>query len=155
LTSGRLFCILNSMDETNQVAIDRTNGSTALLELEGLIKQYLSSLENLKKELKSKKEMIDDSFSNDAVYKEQDEKAKADALIKNSTKMQILKTPSLVEVKEKVDELRAQIKEAEENLSDYLLQYQKLTGFNEIEVNGGETMIIVSRAKLVKGSSQK
>jgi len=143
------------MDQKDQVVSKQPDGSTALLELEGLIKQYLSSIENLKKELRSKKEMIDDSFSNDAVYKEQDEKVKADALIKNSTKMQILKTPALTEVKEKVDELRTQIKEAEEILSDYLLQYQKATGFNEIEVDGGETMIIVSRAKLVKGSSQK
>lgn len=143
------------MNQTNQVVNTQPDGSTALLELERLIKQYLSSIENFKKELKSKREMIDDSFSNDTVYKEQDEKAKADALIKNSTKMQILKTPALTEVKEQVDELRTQIKEAEEILSDYLLQYQKATGFNEIEVDGGETMIIVSRAKLVKGSSQK
>ncbi len=143
------------MAQTDQVVSKQPDGSTALLELEGLIKTYLSHIDNFKNELKEKKELLDDSFSNDAVYKEQDEKAKADTQIKNSTKMQILKTPALAEVREKIDELRTQIKEAEEILSDYLLQYQKATGFNEIEVDGGETMIIVSRAKLVKGTSQK
>lgn len=149
------FCMIIFMDQPNEVTTAQPDGSTALLELEGLIRQYLSSIENFKKELKSKKEMIDDSFSNDAVYKEQDEKAKADAQIKNSTKMQILKTPALADVREKIDELRTQIKEAEEILSDYLLQFQKTTGFNEIEVGNGETMIIVSKAKLVKESTSK
>ena len=50
------------------------------------------------------------------------------------------------------DQVLEQIKENEETLSDYLLQYQKMTGSNEIEGDDGETRIIVNIAKLVKGS---
>jgi len=50
--------------------------------------------------------------------------------------------------------MRTEIKDAEATLSDYLLQYQKMTGFNEIEMEDGETMLIVNKAKLVRGSSR-
>ncbi len=128
--------------------------SSAFLELESLIKNYLNQIETLRKDLKKQKEMVEDSFTNDAVYQEQDEKAKEAGRIRSSTKQQILKQPALTEVEERIDEIKTQIKEAEEILSDYLLQYQKSTGFNEIETDGGETLIIVSRARLVKGSGQ-
>jgi len=132
-----------------------TKQSSAFLELDGLIKRYIDQIENLKKELKKQKEMLDDTFGNDAVYKEQEVKAKEAVGVKSATKQQILLQPALVETRERIDDLRIQIKEAEEVLSDYLIQFQKSTGFNEIEANNGETLIIVNHAKLVKGVSQK
>jgi len=132
-----------------------TKQSSAFLELDGLIKRYIDQIENLKKELKKQKEMLDDTFGNDAVYKEQEVKAKEAVGVKSATKQQILLQPALVETREGIDDLRIQIKEAEEVLSDYLIQFQKSTGFNEIEANNGETLIIVNHAKLVKGVSQK
>lgn len=135
---------------------DITNKQTEeFLNLESLIRSYLTKIEGLRKDLKQNKEIYDDSFNGDAVYNEQAEKAKEAAKVKSSTKMEILKRPELAEVSSKIDELRAEIKEAEEILSDYLLQFQKSTGLNEIETNEGETMIIVTKARLVKGSTEK
>jgi len=132
-------------------ANDATKQSSAFLELEGLIKRYISQIENLKNELKKQKEMLDDAFGNDAVYKEQEAKAKEAVGVKSATKQQILLQPALVEARERIDDLRTEIKEATEVLSDYLIQFQRSTGFNEIEADNGETLIIVNHAKLVKG----
>lgn len=140
------------MDDNDTANVAPNQSSTAFLELEGLIKRYVGQIENLKNELKKQKEMLDDAFGNDAVYKEQEGKAKEAVGIKSATKQQILQQPVLVETREKIDDLRTQIKEAEEVLSDYLIQFQKSTGFNEIETDNGETLIIVNHAKLVKGS---
>lgn len=143
---------MDTTDTTDTANVAPNQNSTAFLELEGLIKRYVGQIENLKEELKKQKEMLDDAFGNDAVYKEQEEKAKEAVGVKSATKQQILQQPVLVETREKIDDLRTQIKEAEEVLSDYLIQFQKSTGFNEIEADNGETLIIVNHAKLVKGS---
>ena len=50
----------------------------------------------------------------------------------------------------KVDELKSELKEAQEALSSYLAEYQKLTGSSEIEGEDGELRKIVYVAKLVK-----
>jgi predicted RNase H-like nuclease (RuvC/YqgF family) len=123
-----------------------------LLNLEDLIKNYVSQIENLRKEIKKQKDLFEDSFESDVVYREHEEKAKEAAKIKSETKQQILKQPTLAALGEKIDDLKTQLKELQVTLSDYLVQYQKMTGFNEIEVGDGETMIIVNSARLVKGS---
>lgn len=131
---------------------DTTSNASTLLNIESLIKSYLAKLETLKASLKEQKGIFDNSFESDTVYHENAEKAKEAAMVKNSTKQQILKEPTLMELSEKIDDLRLEIKDAEETLSDYLIQYQKETGFNQIETDNGETMIIVNKARLVKGS---
>lgn len=122
------------------------------LNLESLIKSYSTQIDNLKKELRKEKRLLKDAFENDAVYREHNEKVKEANQKRIETRQQILNQPALKEIKEKLEELSEQIKENEETLSDYLLQYQKMTGSNEIEGDDGETRIIVNIAKLVKGS---
>lgn len=124
------------------------------LNLEGLIKNYSSQIENIKQEIRKQKQLLDDSFENDVVYREHEEKAKEANRVKQETKLQILNQPALASLRDKMDDFRLQIKELEATLSDYLLQYQKMTGSNEIEGDDGEIRIIVNTAKLVKGSSK-
>ena len=119
------------------------------------VEKTIKYLKRKNKDFRIRATLIDDTFGNDAVYKEQEVKAKEAVGVKSATKQQILLQPALVETRERIDDLRIQIKEAEEVLSDYLIQFQKSTGFNEIEANNGETLIIVNHAKLVKGVSQK
>lgn len=131
------------------VATDDNNASD-FLNLDGLIKRYISQIDKLKKELKEKKDMYNDSLEGDSVYHEQEEKAKEANQLKNSTKLQIVKQPAIAELSEAIGGIRDSIKEMEETLSDYLLQYQKQTGFSEIETDDGQRLIIVNKAKLVK-----
>lgn len=120
------------------------------INLESLIKNYIVRLKTLKGDLKKQKDMFDDSFESDVVYHENSEKAKEALAVKSSTKQQILKQPVLMELSEKIDDIRLEIKESEENLSDYLIQYQRLSGLSEIETDEGERMLIVQKARLVK-----
>ncbi len=131
------------------------SGADDFLNLENLIKNYVGRIDSLKESLKKQKALFIDSFESDVVYKEHEEKAKEAAKVKAETKHQILKQPTLASLAEKIEEIRSEIKEMEETLSDYLLQYTKMTGVNEIEGEDGETRIIVSTAKLVKGSKYK
>lgn len=121
-----------------------------LLNLEDLIKNYVSRVESIKVEIKKQKDLFEDSFESDMVYKEHQEKAKEAAKIKAETKQQILKQPTLSALGEKIDEMKTQLKELQITLSDYLVQYQRMSGFNEIDLGNGETMIIINSARLVK-----
>lgn len=146
VTSENEGPIINIMDGSSQ--------ADEFLDLENLIKNYLTRIDNLKQELKKQSDLFKDSFESDAVYKEHEDKAKEAAKLRAETKQQILKQPALASLSEKIAEIKNEIKELQETLSDYLLQYQKMTGFSQIETDQGETLIIVNSAKLVKGSSK-
>ena len=120
------------------------------LQLEELIKNYVARIDQLKEDLKKHKQMLEDAFEADAVYREQAEKAKEANRIKLATKQQILKQPALMEINEKVKDLKFDIKEQEAMLNDYLQQYQKATGATQIDLDNQEFMEIVSVVKLVR-----
>jgi predicted RNase H-like nuclease (RuvC/YqgF family) len=146
-------------DQTNLTDEPQAEGQinekvNELLNLEDLIKNYLSQVETVKEEMKKQRELFEDSFESDSVYKEHEEKAKEAAKVKAETKQQILKQPTLAALGEKIEEMKNQLKELQNSLSDYLVQYQRMTGFNEIDLGNGETMIIVNSARLVKSSSK-
>jgi hypothetical protein len=140
--------------ESVPVSEKSLGGAADFLSLESLIKNYLSQIENLKKEQRQQRQILEDAFENDAVYREHNEKVKEANRLRLETRRQILNQPALKEIREKLEEMRDQVKEQEEILSDYLLQYQKMTGINEIEGDDGEIRIIVNVARLVKGSSR-
>lgn len=142
------------VEEAEIVSDDSTTTSDPrlpLLSLESMIKEALPQLENLKKELKTEKEMVDDALNNDETYKLHAEKAKEANKVKSATKQQLLQQPSLKVNVEKMKELREQIKELQTSLSDYLSEYARLSGANEIEANG-EVLDIVYIARLVRRS---
>jgi hypothetical protein len=121
-----------------------------LLQVEELVKRTFGKIEKLRGEAKLQKEMLEDSFKNDEVYREHEEKAKEAVKIRTSTKNQILKQPAVVVLAEKLKGLKQEIKEEEAFLSDYLQQYQTLSGSSEIETDEGVVRRIVTVAKLVR-----
>lgn len=149
----RLGNLLNAMDD-QQPKEPALSAADDFLNLETLIRNYVAQISQIKENLKKQKDLHADSFQSDAVYKQHEEKAKEAAKVKSETKREILKQPALAAIAEKIADFRTEIKELEDTLSDYLVQYQKQTGFNEIDLGDGETMIIVQTAKLVKGSSR-
>ncbi len=129
-----------------------TDAVTPLLSLESMIREALPQLENLKKETKTKKEMLDDALNNDETYKLHTEKVKEATKIKTATKQQLLKQPALKQLTEDLKDLREQTKELQASLSEYLSEYARLSGAREIEDANGEVLDIVYAAKLVKRS---
>ncbi len=123
-----------------------------LIELEDLIKNHISSIDNLQGELKKQKEMLDDIFANDPVYQSHLEQAKEATKLKSATKQQILKQPQAKELDDRIKSMKSEVKEQQAALSDYLQEYNRISGVNEIEGEDGEVREIVYVAKLVKRS---
>jgi len=112
--------------------------SEVLLSMESLIKGHISTIETLTTETRKHKEMLDDIFTNDPTYQEHDKIAKEASKVKQGTRQQILKQPQAAELDKKVKELKSELKENLGSLSDYLQEYARMAGVNEIEGEDGE-----------------
>jgi len=128
--------------------------ATVLMSLDELIKNYIQSIDKLRIEVKKQREMIQDGFQNDPVYHEHEEKAKEAIKQKNATKQQIMKQPAMMTLANKVKGMQSELKEKQLALSDYLLEYQRLSGANQIETNDGQVLEIINSAKVVRTSSK-
>ena len=126
-----------------------------LLNLEEMIKNHINSIDKLKEEKKKLTEMFEDSFVNNPVYRENSEKAKEALKVKATTRQQIASQPSVIAISQKVKGLNTDLKERQVALSDYLLEYQRLTGANEIEDSEGQMREIINSAKLIKRTAKK
>ena len=147
--------------ETQEEVIDSPSTNQAnddvkiLLSLEELIKTNIDSTDKLKEELKQHRQMLIDSFENNPTYRDTSEKVKEASKIRAATKQQIIKQPSIINISNKVKSISGEIKERESALSDYLQEYQRMAGVNEIEGLDGEVREIVNTSKLVKRTSRK
>jgi hypothetical protein len=130
------------------------NQANVLLSLEEMIKKYISHLDQLKIELKKHREMYDDSFLNNPTFIENTEKAKLATKDLLTTKKNIASQPSVVQISLKMKSMRDEMKEMQTSLSDYLMEYQRMTGANEIEGEDGKIRDIINSAKLVVRSSK-
>lgn len=130
------------------------NSASVLINMESMIKNLISSFDRLRDELEKHQGMLDDIFNNDSTYQEHSQQVKEAAKIKSATKRQILKQPQAADLNNKIKSLKSQIKESKEGLSDYLGEYQKMSGISEIEDEDGEIMEIIYVPKLVKKSSR-
>lgn len=125
--------------------------SEILINMEGMIKTLITSIEKVQEEAKKHKEMLDDIFENSPTFKEHSEKSKEAAKTLANTKAQILKQPQAAEMSEKVKSFKSQLKEEQDSLSDYLQEYARMSGLDEIEGEDGKIHKIVYTARLVKG----
>lgn len=139
------------MDSQNKLPQETGDGSnTVITNLEELIKNHISRIDQLKTDSKNARSMLNDALTNDPVYKQHDDKAKEAAKLKNTTKKQIISSGELFKLSQKTKEISAQLKELKNGLSDYLHEFQRLSGANEITGSDGEIREIVFVARLVK-----
>lgn len=132
-----------------------TNGAQVVADLEHMIKAHIRDIASRKTELKKQKEMLQSALTNDETYRLHEEEAKKAAKQRAATKMQILNLPANAGLNEKVKDLSGEVKELDGALSDYLREYQRMSGVNEIESEDGEVHEIVYTARLVKKSNSK
>lgn len=125
-----------------------------LLSLEEMIKTHINSIDRMQNELKEARQMFEDGFINDPTFREIAQQAKDAANLKSQTRQQILKQPTVAQLQSKIKNLATDIKERKEALSDYLLEYQRMAGVNEIEGYDGEIREIINQAKLIKKFSK-
>ncbi len=138
------------VDDSGVALNEKKDEANLVIRLEGLIKNHISQIDKLRIELSEQKAMLADTFEGDTTYKEHAEAAKAAAKVKSATKAEILKRPAVATLAEKVKSLSSQMKELQTALSDYLGEFNRLSGITEIEGEDGELREIVYVAKLVK-----
>ena len=131
------------------------NSAQVLLDLEQLIKTNIGNIDRGKAELKKQREMLTSALDNDETYRLHNDEAKKAAKKKALTKYQIMQLPQNKALAEKVKGIAAEIKEADAALSDYLREYGRMSGSNEIETDDGVVREIVYVARLVKKSSKQ
>jgi phenylalanyl-tRNA synthetase alpha subunit len=120
------------------------------LSVESLIKTLITRIARVKEDLKPVKEMLSDLLNNNEEYQLAANEAKEASKKKSGVKKGILSTPEGKMAQDKVTELKNELKEAQDALSSYLTDYQRLTGSSEIEGEDGELRKIVYVAKLVR-----
>jgi len=129
--------------------IPDTNADT-VLELESMIKQGMSAIDRNRVELKKLREMLESALLNDEPYRVATEKAKEMAKEKGKAKLHVLSNPATQQLAEKIKDLSTENRELAMAQSEYLREYARLSGTNEIEGEDGEIREIVYVAKLVK-----
>lgn len=140
-------------DSVAQDSATSSNDSTIMLSLESMIKSHLSSIARLNDELKKHRGMFEAIFENDETYRKHSEQAKEASKLKSATRAQIMKQPQVAQLSEKIKSTRSEIKQLQEALSDYLNEFHRMSGVNEIESDEGEVLEIVQSARLVKKSA--
>ncbi len=133
-------------DTTNQTK----DQSEVIVNLDNLIKSHIKGIADTKENLKKHKDMFSDIFLNDKVYQEHDKKVKEVSKVRNATKAEIMKRSDVYTLNEKIKDMKLQVKELENALSEYIREYQRLTGANHIENESGDVLDIVYSVKLVK-----
>jgi hypothetical protein len=141
------------MDKTN--TSPDPDAAQVLLDLETLIKTHIATIDKGKSELKKQREMLTSILENDETYRLHNDEAKKAAKTKAQTKYQLMQQPQNKQLADKVKTIAAEIKEQDAALSDYLREYQRMSGSTEIETDDGVVREIVYVAKLVKKSSGK
>src|SRR3989338_3851330 len=124
-----------------------------LLRIEEMIKTHLAQIDTLAEQITKFRDMVNDIFTNDETYQEHDKIAKEAAKIRSKTKSEISKRPEGADLSNKLKALKSEKMELSEGLSDYLREYQRLSGSNEIEGEDGEIRQIIYTAKLVRKSA--
>lgn len=128
------------------------NDAVLLLKIEEMIKTHMSQIDSLQEEITKYRDMFNDIFINDETFQEHDKVAKEASRIRSNTKKQIMKRGDVADMFNKLQDFRLEQKELQEGLSDYLREYQRLSGSNEIEGEDGEIREIIYVAKLVRRS---
>jgi hypothetical protein len=125
-----------------------------VLELENMIKNTVTVIDRNKNELKKYKEMLESALLNDSTYKEAADKAKDANKEKGKAKASVMQNPATKQIAEKVKDITQENKDLTTAQSEYLREYAKLSGTNEIEGEDGEVREIVYIAKLIKKSKR-
>ena len=126
------------------------NQAQTLINIESLINTATVRLDEITKQLHEQKSMIDALLENNAEYQEIDKEAKKQAKLRATARQKALNTPGAKTNIDKLKETQSQLKEVKIALSDYLAQYVKISGSNQIEGPDGVVRRIIYTAKLVK-----
>lgn len=126
---------------------------SGFISLEVQIKELLDLIDKTKEEIKEQKQMVEDTFANDTVYQEHDQKVREATRVRQQTKFELQKQPQVADLTAKIGENRTELKGLQNTLSELLLTYQKETGATSIETKDGQVLDIINTARVANHSS--
>lgn len=140
------------MTNTNTPATDQQQAfdATTYQAVLETVRRRLTILEEADNQLQKQKEMLDDVFVNDAAYQKADEAVKEVSKKRTDERARITKTPQAQMVLEKIKEIKTDIDENKDILSQELMQYYKVAGVTEIEDSQGNIQEFKITVKLTK-----
>lgn len=124
-----------------------------LTHISGLIRTYLANIEKAQLEISKLKEMVQDALENNPQYQEAMAETKEASKIKADVKRQIMEENKLDESANKIKELTGSLKDKRAGLSEYLVEYARLSNSKQFELDNGKTMEIVYTAHLTRSVS--
>lgn len=130
--------------------VNSDNKLERIMSLENMVNGYILDLDKLQKDLKEQSAMLKDSFENDADFAAAAEKVRDMQKIKKEAQDKLLQDPSISLLDAKVTDLKSEVKDVRQALSDYLQQYYRESGLTQITGADGEVREIVATVKLVK-----
>jgi|SRR5258706_13848904 len=138
------------MTQVEERQINQPADPQIITSLQELIKAHIQSIQNLKKENKEAKEMIEDMVTNDAVYKEKSKVYEESKREIERLRAGIMAQPFLLELADNRKTRSSELREKQLFLSDYLLEYNRLTQATQLELFEGEITEIIKSAKVLR-----
>jgi uncharacterized coiled-coil protein SlyX len=146
--------IIEENEETAEPVLPDDNQAAALVSLEELIKNHIDSIDRNRIELKKLREQFEDSFVNNPAFRDRSEEVKEVTKARSQVRAQIAKQPSIMQLDQKIKDLRFDLAEQTKTMSDLLADYKEQTGATSIETHNGQVLEIISEMKLVRRSSK-
>ena len=141
----------NDTDEDRSpMQTPETAQALGIVQIEEYINQQMTDISKLREEMRLVKSTVDDAFQNDAQYRELEQKSKEAAKVKNTYKKQMMNDPAVADQSNKLDGMKSEMRDMSVALSDYLREYNRLSGMTQFETRDGEVLEIVNVFKLVK-----
>jgi hypothetical protein len=140
-------------DEPDELPVrtsPETNQAMGIMQIEGYINAQMTDIAKLRDMMKDISSSYNDAFANDASYRDLDAKAKEAAKAKNNYKKQMMGDPALQDLANKLDGMKSEMRDLQTALSDYLREYNRVSGMTQFETKDGEILEIVNVFKLVK-----
>jgi len=134
----------------NNVVEERNANQEVISRLKDMILKHLEGIKDLEKKIKEGNQMVNDTLTGNSAYHAADESAREVLKKKLTVKRQIMSTPQMVSLAVKMKDMRQERKERKSSLSDYLLEYERLSGANVIDTPRGEQLSIFKEAKAVR-----
>lgn len=129
------------------------SGVMGRLELESMIKRYLDEVDKLRDQIKTQKEMLNQTVENDAGFSEEDSKVKEARKVVSALRQKIMKQPAVVDAVDRMKTLKEDMKDVLDTISALAEQYQEVAKTNQIVQDDGQVLEIVRNYKIIRKRS--
>lgn len=136
-----------TIDQTEE--LDVFEEVNSLPSIESSIRSKVQKLDDVKEKIKKLNEMLNSYLENSEEYVEAAKEAKTASSKKSAIKQELMAKPGADDVPNKLLEAREEKKELDEDISNLLTEFQRVSGTNQFEDEKGQLKQIVYTARLV------